>query len=216
MKKELSKASMMMYWIIVASAVAVLIWAYFMPVEISVSATGQIHYLGEPHAITAGPGGIVEARQAKSFTHVDEGAALIRILPDGGQAFDVASPGDGAVIWYRSLIRGDRVQADERLAALYPDDTYGLLIRLSDRDVRKIEPGMQVRISLDAYPFQEYGMVYGTVHDVTLELNASGWVDVDVLITLDSDTSAMTLRPGLTASADILVGRTTLLRQLLL
>ena len=139
MRKELSAANNIMFWLIVAAAVSALAWAYFMPVEISVAALGQISYLGEPQAVIASHGGTAEAPSVKSFEHVDRGDALIRVMPDSGQTVTVSAPGDGALIWQRGLISGDRIMAGERLAIVYPDEPLGLLIRLSDRDMRKIE-----------------------------------------------------------------------------
>ena len=215
MKNDLSKFSAAMYWLILAAVAVALVWAYFMPQEIIVAAAGQIHYLGEPQAVSAIADGTAESPQVKSFDHVDEGATLIHIVSDRGRTYALSAPGGGAAIWTRSLIKGDRVQENERIAVIYPDDTMGMLIHLSDRDVRKIDVGMQVRIRLDAYPFQDYGAVYGTVYDITPELGAGGRIETYVLVSLDDVSPAITLRPGLSASADIIVGHTTLLRRLL-
>ena len=215
MQKEMSGASTMMFWLIVAIAAIALIWAWFMPVEISVAALGQIYYLGEPQAVDAGPGGVTYSPLAKSFAHVERDAALIQIAPEDGEPFTVGAPDEGALIWQRSLIKGDRVQEGERIAVVYPDDPLGLLIRLSDQDIRKVELGMDVRVKLDAFPMQDYGVLYGKIVDITPELGANGLIDTQVLVSLEGVSSNIALRPGLIASADVIIGRTTLLRRIL-
>ena len=207
-----------MFWLIVASAAAALIWAYFMPIEVSVAAMGQIHYMGEPQAVSAEHSGVVRQTYVKSFAHVEKGAPVISVLPDettAGKPITVSAPGNGALIWQRGYIQGDRVQANERLAIVYPDEPLGLLIRLSDNDIRKIDTGMTVRVRLDAYPYQDYGVLYGTVSGISPTLDVNGQISTDVLVTLADVTPEMALRPGLTAVTEIITGQTTLLKQIL-
>lgn len=74
----------------------------------------------------------------------------------GGVLSDVAFPAPGA-----------RVAAGTRVATLVPADTPNVIIAtIPSRDVGFVRPGIEARLKLDAYPFQQFGTVPALVTHV--------------------------------------------------
>lgn len=115
-------------------------------------------------------------------------------------------------------MRGDFIQAGERLALVYPASPIGVKVYLPEKDLGRIKAGMSVRVSLDAYPYQNYGLLRGTVRDFVLE--SSGAPDREMhlalYITLEEIPPELShIKPGLAANVEIITGQTRLLKQML-
>jgi len=80
----------------------------------------------------------------------------------------IVSPIDGIV--HQQLIKGtgDVVAAGDNLVKLVPHNTQLLAeIKVPNRELFYIHPGQQAALRLDAYPFQTFGRLIGTVETIS-------------------------------------------------
>jgi hemolysin D len=126
-------------------------------------------------------------------------------VPIAGTIFELPVQKPGAV-----------VQPGEALATIAPKDAPLILrARLSSRESGFVKVGLPVKIKFDAYPFQDYGVIPGTVRWISptskVQATAQGQEEVyDVEIELGqtfirSGNKTLALTPGQTANAEIIV-----------
>lgn len=214
--KQISPHSNRIYYIILVFAVVSVVWAYFMPVELTVPGRGYVSFLGEPRAVCSPSDGVVEEVFARSIKPVSENQLLISIgrMNSPMKASEITSPSDGVLMWERELLAGDMVSAGERLAVIYPSSPTGIVAALQEQSLGRIAVGYPVRVKLDAYPYQTYGTLKGSVKEITTSNLPGQGLRVAVLITLEEDIG-MELLPGMSASIEIITGKTSLLKKLL-
>jgi multidrug efflux pump subunit AcrA (membrane-fusion protein) len=214
--KQISPYSNRIYYIILVFAVVSVIWAYFMPVELTVSGRGYVSFLGEPRAVCSPSDGVVEEMFARSVKPVSENQLLISFgkMESSMEKFDIVSPSDGVLIWERELLAGDMVSAGERLAVIFPSYPIGIMAALQEQSLGRIAVGHPVRVKLDAYPYQNYGTLKGRVKEITTSNLPGQGLRVIVLVTL-KDSGEMGLLPGMSANIEITTGKTSLLKKLL-
>ncbi|MCC7571507.1 HlyD family efflux transporter periplasmic adaptor subunit [Candidatus Micrarchaeota archaeon] len=213
-----------LYYLILALVLAGLVWSYFLPVEITVAGRGFVSFLDDPQAVSVPLDGIVDSVCSRGASAVKKGEVLLNFRDNRGEsgaetaATAISSPADGVLMWQRDLLRGDFIRAGERLALVYPASTIGVKVYLPEKDLGRIKAGMPVRVSLDAYPYQNYGLIRGTVRDFVLENSgASGReMHLALYITLEETPPELsTIMPGLAANVEIITGQTRLLKQML-
>ena len=138
-----------------------------------------------------------------------------RILGEG--AHRVLAPRDGVVVSVR-VEAGDGVQPGQALLDIVPPGSVlqGRLL-VPSAAMGFVEPGQEVRVYLDAFPYERHGAQSGRVRSVSataqtqgdtpmgqLQVGAHYRVDVEFPngFTL-SPTQAKALRPGMTVTADL-------------
>lgn len=105
---------------------------------------------------------------------------------------------------------GENVPASTALMKIIPGEP-SLIFRsyIFDKDISDIEVGSQVQIKLQAYPFADYGAVYGSIYSISEEAETiEGVGNVYIAeITFDEGLNDnILLRQGLTGMVEIKVG----------
>lgn len=224
MGNKIPAYTFVLYYLILALVLAGVIWAYFLPVEITVAGRGFVSFLGEPQAVSAPLDGTVASVCSRGASAVIKGEVLLnfqdnRVETVGDTAAEeIASPADGVLMWQCDLLKGDFIRAGERLALVYPASPIGVKVYLSEKDLGRIKTGMPVRVSLDAYPYQNYGLIRGTVRDFVLENSGALGREMHLALYVmleETPQELSNIQPGLAASVEIITGRTRLLKQML-
>jgi hypothetical protein len=222
-KQHLPSYTSVLYYIILALAITGIGWSYLMPVEITVPGIGYVSFLGEPQAICAFEDGVVESISMKSIGEVKVRQSILAYekLIQGTAANEkreLLAPCEGTIIWQRELIKGDMLRAGERIGLIYPSYPIGVKVYLKEQDLSRVQPKMPVRIRLDAYPFQNFGMLNGTVKELITQNSSVPGREMEVVALIEvekTDDKNIILRPGLTADVEIIIGKTKLLNKLL-
>ncbi|MEM7278536.1 MAG: HlyD family efflux transporter periplasmic adaptor subunit [Pseudomonadota bacterium] len=119
---------------------------------------------------------------------------------------------------------GQQVKQGEPLFTVLPDSgRYVVQLEVSDRVITQLSHGMNVRLRFDAFPWQKYGALTGTVIQfaqaprVSQRASPAIWT---VLVELTEDQAGTglvdwSLSPGLRVQADIALERQSLLRWML-
>ena len=149
----------------------------------------------------------------------------------------VTAPDDGVVLDVAMRSVGSVLREAEPLVSLLPSNA-GLIadVMVASDDIGFIRPGATVVVKVDAFPFQRHGMLHGRVRSIgeqSVPAGArSGQVDTAnapssggnafhrVLVELTSTTldrmpEGVRLIPGMTVTAEVAVGKRTIMSYLL-
>lgn len=128
----------------------------------------------------------------------------------------VRSPIDGIIFEFPVSKPGEVVQPGQRIAQIAPKNADVVLkASMPIQDSGFLEVGMPVKVKFDAYPYQEYGIVEGTVAwvspDSKVNQTPQGNIQsFELEITLDrqyvdNGEKRVTLMPGQTADAEVVI-----------
>lgn len=125
----------------------------------------------------------------------------------------LAAPVDGTVLALNIANPDEVVQVGQPIAEVAPEGVPLVLsARVANRDAGFIQQGMTARIKFDAYPFQDYGVVEGTVVNIapgTVKDEILGDVyelEIALLTThVNTEKGTKQFKPGQTATVDISV-----------
>lgn len=155
-----------------------------------------------------------------------EGAEVREQLAKAQRRADLVTllaPQDAVVLEVRQSAVGSVLQGQDVLATLVPlGETLLAEVELATGDVGEVRAGDRVRLKLDTYPFQKHGVLNGTVLSIggdatPAAATAAGQPPAYVArVALNSTQLEHTHRPvqllpGMTLTAEVVVGRRTVL-----
>lgn len=123
------------------------------------------------------------------------------------------APVDGVISSLSVRNAGEVIQAGQSVAEVAPKDApLILLANLPTREAGFIKAGMPVQIKLDAYPYQNYGLVTGKVIEISADAKPDQQFGAayQVRVSLDRDyvnskSGKVTFKAGQTANAEIII-----------
>lgn len=138
----------------------------------------------------------------------------------------LTAPHDAVVFEVAERSVGSILKEAEPLMTLVPADSgIELLVELTPRDIGRVKVGDPCRIKIDAFPFQIYGTLGGRLRTISSDAfvensRADRTLSYRAQIALDeSDFSRRAaespLRPGMTGTAEIVIGRRSVISFLL-
>jgi HlyD family secretion protein len=145
------------------------------------------------------------------------------------QMVSLVSPVDAVVLDMAKLSEGSVVQGAEQMFTLVPLGTeLEAEVRIDSLDIGYIKTGDQAHLKLDAFPFQKHGALEAHIRTISEDAfrrdatGASGGLDAYYLSrisftgsTLRNMNEKIRLLPGMTLSAEIVVGKRTVMSYLL-
>lgn len=161
------------------------------------------------------------------FTATEEQLAAAREqlarVADSLAASRLTAPTDGIVKNVRITTIGGVVRAGEEVLQIVPAGQRLIVeSRVSPRDIAYVKTGQRARVNFDAYDNAVYGSADGKVvfisPDTIVETAADGSTEAYYRVNLEVDTATMKqdggsvaidLQPGMTTTAEILTGKTT-------
>ncbi|MFW6358559.1 MAG: HlyD family efflux transporter periplasmic adaptor subunit [Chroococcales cyanobacterium] len=123
------------------------------------------------------------------------------------------APVDGIVLSLNLQNTGQVIQPGQTVAEIAPEDAPLVLSAIvPNSEAGFVEKGMPVHIKLDSYPYQDYGVVPGTVTHISPNAKADDQMGYRVQIELERDyvienQQKIPFKPGQTATADIILRR---------
>lgn len=161
------------------------------------------------------------------FTQTEEELAATREqlarTEDSLRAASITAPVDGIVKNVRFTTIGGVVRAGEEVLQIVPvGEKLIVESRVPPRDIAFVKTGQSARVNFDAYDSAIYGSANGTVvfvsPDTLTEQAQDGSSETYYRVNLEVDTATMrevagreliNLQPGMTATAEILTGKST-------
>ncbi|MYM25431.1 HlyD family type I secretion periplasmic adaptor subunit [Duganella sp. FT135W] len=144
------------------------------------------------------------------------------------KAVQMVAPADGVVLEIGKLSVGSIVREAEALFTIVPLGTdLEAEVQIDSMDVGFIKPGAAVHLKVDAFNFQEHGMLEGKVRFISQDSfrrdtaeKGGGGLDQYYLSRIPysgklRNTKGAPLMPGMTVSAEVVVGHRTVMSYLL-
>ena len=131
------------------------------------------------------------------------------------QQLSLKSPVDGSISSLNLPNPGEVVQPGQTIAEIAPQDTPLVLSAiLPNREAGFVKTGMPVQVKLDAFPYQDYGIISGEVTSISPDSKPDERLGAvyQVEIALEQNSvrdnqTTISLKAGQTASADIVLRR---------
>jgi len=146
---------------------------------------------------------VADAAARIRFENIDKDNFLLILAPVSGVITDVTS-----------TQTGDKIQANAPLGGIAPKDARPVLkIEIAERDRAFLHEGMTVKLKFNAFPYQRYGLINGTLAYISPATKPSAQDKQPVYegrVQLDRNyyqvaENRYPLRYGMTASAEIVV-----------
>jgi multidrug efflux pump subunit AcrA (membrane-fusion protein) len=127
----------------------------------------------------------------------------------------LSAPSAGVVTYMGSLRPGRYLNPNDLAAAIVPGDEPLLAeVWIPNASMRRVKPGLRVRMKLQAYPYQQFGLLPGTLISIDPDADVSGtyraWIKPDRL-TMNGSRGPEQLRPGLALTSEIVVDERSLM-----
>ena len=125
------------------------------------------------------------------------------------------APVDGVILSLNIQNSGKVVQPGQTVAEIAPQGApLELSAVIANQDAGFVKVGMPVKVKFDAYPYQDYGIIPGTVSSISADAEVDPKIGAvyQVKITLDQDyvtheEQQIHFKAGQTASAEIIIRR---------
>ena len=143
------------------------------------------------------------------FENIDKDNFLLILAPVAGVVTDVTSTQPG-----------DKVQANTPLGGIAPKDARPLLkVEIAEHDRAFLKEGLPVKLKFNAFPYQRYGLINGTLESIspaTKPAQANKQPVYEGKVALEKDhylveENKYPLRYGMTATAEIVVRKRRLI-----
>lgn len=153
--------------------------------------------------------------QVQTARLVADAAARIRFENiDKDNFLRIIAPVDGVITDVTSTQPGDKIQANAPLGGIAPKDAKPIVkIEIAERDRAFLKEGLPVKLKFNAFPYQRYGLINGTLEYISPATKPSPETKQPVYegrITLERDHYLVSetkypLRYGMTAIAEVVV-----------
>jgi HlyD family secretion protein len=126
----------------------------------------------------------------------------------------IVAPVDGVITDVTSTQPGDKIQANTPLGGIAPKNAKPIMkIEIAEHDRGFLREGLPVQLKFNAFPYQRYGLIHGTLQFISPATKPSLQTKQPVYegrVTLDQDhykigETLYPLRYGMTAVAEIVV-----------
>ncbi|WP_413167420.1 HlyD family efflux transporter periplasmic adaptor subunit [Capilliphycus salinus ALCB114379] len=125
----------------------------------------------------------------------------------------IFAPVDGYISTLNVSNTGEVVQPGQNIAEILPENTPLVLsASMPSKDAGFIKVGMSVNVKFDAYPYQDYGIIEGTVSsispDTKIEPNQPPVYQLEIELEQNyvlENQEEVAFKPGQTATADIII-----------
>lgn len=136
------------------------------------------------------------------------------------QQTDFTAPVDGVLTSLKVRNAGEVVGPGQLLATLAPADAHlGAEIVIANKDIGLLREGMPIKFKLDAYPYQDYGILNGRVLSIPQDIDEKqGTYHIQAVLdrsTIRTKQGEVPLRFGLTAMAEVVTEQKRLISLIL-
>lgn len=169
------------------------------------------------------------ARQVPASATLEKGNGIARLrseiaaLESALKQTTITAPTSGVITTLEAHSAGVVLQPGQEVAVIAPAEARLVVeARVPNKDIAFVEKGLPAKLKFDAFPFQDYGSVAGTIIDVSPDAQTDkeqgSFYKVMIapeLTTILVKGKAVPLRLGLALTAEIITERKTVLAQFL-
>jgi len=117
-------------------------------------------------------------------------------LSDKLDQYKIFAGVSGTIINFENIKPGDFVFSNKKIAEITPDSTLKAVAFLSPADIAFVEPGQKVYFQVDAYDYNQWGLLEGYVEEVANDLQMIGENEVAFRVICQLDEEALYLKNG--------------------
>jgi hemolysin D len=125
------------------------------------------------------------------------------------------APINGIILTLNLKNAGEVVQAAQTIAEIAPEGVpLVLAAELPNREAGFIKQGLTAQVKIDAFPYQDYGVITGKVSQISADAKPHKELgeiyQIEIVLNSNSsnpDARVMSLKPGQTATAEIIIRR---------
>ena len=131
----------------------------------------------------------------------------------------ITAPVSGIITAVEVRGSGEVLQPGQTIATIAPTGVPLVVeVRLANKDIAFVEKGLPAKLKFDAFPYQDYGIVEGAVIDVSPDAQVNKDSESFYKVTIApskfeiwTKEKVVPLRPGLSATAEIITERRSIL-----
>jgi hemolysin D len=157
----------------------------------------------------------LEVQKTQMQAQIDQAEKQIAKAKTELKQLAFTAPVDGTVLFMSVRNSGEVVQAGQIVAEVAPQNAPLVLnAKLPNREAGFVKTGMEVKVKLDSFPYQDYGIVSGKVISISPDSQPDPQLGSIYRVEIGLDRQAVNdgrqtilFKPGQTATADIVTRR---------
>lgn len=108
-------------------------------------------------------------QKAQLLTNINSSKNLIlSYIQEWQQVYTISSPIDGQLSHLKPLMENQFIESQKPLFAIIPKDKNFIgFMEISSKGYGNVKIGQRINIKLDKYPYHEFGILIGEVHDLS-------------------------------------------------
>ncbi|AWW31303.1 multidrug transporter [Echinicola strongylocentroti] len=126
----------------------------------------------------------------------DELANSKKLLRDRLHQYKIVAGVAGTIINFENIKMGDFVFANQKMAEISPDSTLKAVAFLDPADIAFVQPGQKVNFQVDAYDYNQWGLLEGTVEEIAKDINMISENEVAFRVICNLSKEALYLKNG--------------------
>ncbi|QDH79098.1 HlyD family efflux transporter periplasmic adaptor subunit [Echinicola soli] len=117
-------------------------------------------------------------------------------LRDRLHQYTIMAGVSGTIINFENIKTGDFVFANQKIAEISPDSTLKAVAFLDPADIAFVQPGQPVNLQVDAYNYNQWGLLEGTVEEISKDINMISENQVAFRVVCNLNQEALYLKNG--------------------
>ena len=187
--------------------------------ELAAGRSSELALIAEIHSWLADTRSTLLNRKVDAELQLEEYTQELTISKRRVEAARIRSPVDGMVTELKTFSVGSVVRTGEELMRIVPiTQPVEVEAVYSNREMGFLRTGQHSRIKLDAYPFERFGTLDGTVTEISADSvgTSTGALAYKVRVLPDArgievNGELLPLRPGMTVEVDVITNDRTLI-----
>ncbi|WP_200975744.1 HlyD family secretion protein [Echinicola sp. 20G] len=119
-----------------------------------------------------------------------------KLLRDRLHQYKIVAGVSGTIINFENIKTGDFVFANQKIAEISPDSTLKAVAFLPPSDIAFVKPGQKVYFQVDAYDYNQWGLLEGKVEQVSKDINMISEDQVAFRVICNIEEEALYLKSG--------------------
>ncbi|WP_186756131.1 HlyD family secretion protein [Echinicola salinicaeni] len=120
-----------------------------------------------------------------------------KLLRDRLHQFKIIAGVSGTIVNFENIRPGDFVFANQKIAEISPDSTLKAVTFLSPADIAFVRAGQKVLFQVDAYDYNQWGLLEGVVSEISKDLQMISENEVAFRVVCNLKQNALSLQNGI-------------------
>lgn len=165
---EHDKRSNILYNTIIFTLVGVFVSFFYIYIDVGTVTLGSVQNRGVVNVIIAPADGVLQIHDIYENAKVKQGDTIFTISDlKNDYKYTVCSPISGVCINTSKLVEGLKISSGQQLMEIVPDSEFCIECNVSSKDVGLLRVGLPCNIQVDAYNYNQWGMLNGVLIEIS-------------------------------------------------